>query len=149
MQLGPNFSLEAFTLSQEAIRHNLPNIPNAKQIEAAKRLVVRVLQPLRDHLKRPVIVSSGFRSFAVNRAVRGARNSQHCKGEAADIYVSGMTTRQLVDTILMLHLPFDQVIDEFGSWVHVSHAFTGPQRGEVLVARMKGKRRVYSPYERT
>lgn len=144
--LSANFSLDEFTISQEAARKGLENIPNAKQQEAIKRLIGRVLQPLRDHLRRPIVISSGFRSAAVNQVVGGARTSQHTRGEAADIYVVGMSTEDLIDVIRSMHLPFDQLIDEFGRWVHVSHSFSGPQRQQVLVARKRGKRTFYTPY---
>lgn len=133
MKLGKYFTLEEMTRSQTAARRGLPNQPTAKQLESLKALVRNVLDPLREALGRPVNISSGFRSEAVNKAVGGSSSSQHRYGEAADIVVPGLTVEQVVARIRSLNLPFDQLIDEFGSWVHVSH---GPRhRREVLRAR--------------
>src|SRR5690606_11146330 len=91
------------------------------------------LDPLREAIGRPVNVSSGFRNEAVNRLVGGSKTSQHRFGEAADINVPGMSVTEVIAKIKELKLPFDQVIDEFGSWVHVSY---GPrQRRQGLKAR--------------
>lgn len=133
MNLGKHFTLEEMTRSQAAARRGLDNSPNNKQLDSMKALVRNVLDPLREALGRPVNINSGFRSEAVNKAVGGAPSSQHRFGEAADITVPGMTVEQLVARIRALKLPFDQLIDEFGSWVHVSY---GPrQRRQVLRAR--------------
>jgi len=133
MKLGKYFTLEEMTRSQAAARRGLDNSPNSNQLESMKALVRNILDPLREALGRPVNINSGFRSEAVNKAVGGAASSQHRFGEAADIVVPGMTVEQLVARIRALKLPFDQVIDEFGSWVHVSY---GPrQRRQVLRAR--------------
>lgn len=133
MKLGKYFTLEEMTRSQTAARRGLPNQPTAKQLESLKALVRNVLDPLREALGRPVNISSGFRSEAVNKAVGGSSSSQHRYGEAADIVVPGLTVEQVVARIRSLNLPFDQLIDEFGSWVHVSH---GPRhRRQVLRAR--------------
>ena len=133
MKLGKYFTLEEMTRSQAAARRGLPNQPTTKQLESLKALVRNVLDPLREALGRPVNINSGFRSESVNKAVGGSSSSQHRYGEAADIVVPGLTVEQVVARIRALNLPFDQLIDEFGSWVHVSH---GPRhRREVLRAR--------------
>jgi hypothetical protein len=140
MQLSKNFALNEMLFSRTAAMYGIKNLPNEQQIEALRQLCVRVLQPLRDHLKVPVVVTSGFRSPAVNKRIKGSPTSQHMKGEAADIYVPGMPTDVLMDKIRSLHLPFDQLIDEFDSWVHVSHAMGGQQRKMVMQAyRESGK----------
>jgi hypothetical protein len=145
MNLTRHFTLEELTISQEAARAGLRNDPDEAQIEALRMLCVRVLQPLRDHLRRPVVISSGFRSATLNRRIGGVRGSAHTRGEAADIYVPDMRVAQLVDKIGSLHLPVDQCIDEFGRWVHVSHAVAGPQRRQFLKARLEQGKVVYSP----
>jgi hypothetical protein len=132
MKLSEHFTLDELTVSQEAVRAGLRNVPNAQQVDALRALCVHVLEPLRARLRRPIVVSSGFRSVSLNRRIGGSATSQHCKGEAADIIVPGMDTANVVELIRFLRLPFDQVIDEFGRWIHVSH--TSGNRGEVLVA---------------
>lgn len=134
MKLSENFTLDEMTVSQEAVRAGLKNAPNAQQVAALRALCETVLQPLRDRIKRPIVVSSGFRSVTLNRRIGGSATSQHCKGEAADIMVPGMDTADVVDLIRAMRLPFDQVIDEFARWVHVSHSVAAGNRGEVLMA---------------
>lgn len=133
MKLGKHFTLAELTHSQAAARKGLKNDPDAAALESLQLLVRNVLDPLREALNRPITVSSGYRSPLVNRAVGGASSSQHVLGQAADITVPGMHVTEVVARIRALGLPFDQLIDEFGSWVHVSH---GPRnRRQTLRAR--------------
>ena len=143
MNLSEHFTLDEMTVSQEAVRSGLRNEPNAAQTEALRVLCVNVLEPLRARIKRPIVVSSGFRSKTINTRIGGSANSQHCKGEAADITVPGMDPADVMDLIRALRLPFDQVIDEFGRWVHVSHSLRSGQRGEVLMAYRAGGKSEY------
>ena len=89
-----------------------------------------MLDPLRQAWGRPIIVNSGYRSPAVNRAVGGVPNSQHTRGEAADITAgSPELNRQLYELAQRLALPYDQLIDERGyRWLHVSHKAAGNRR---------------------
>lgn len=145
MILSPHFAMEEFTTSQEAVRAGLKNTPNEAQIDALRRLCVNVLEPLRARLKKPIVVSSGYRSISVNRIVGGSDRSQHTRGEAADIIVPGVPVADVIAIIRKLKLPVDQCIDEFSRWVHVSHAASGKQRGEYLKARRQpGGRTHYS-----
>ena len=57
--------------------------------------LVQVLQAIRDHFGAPVVITSGYRTAAHNRAVGGAVYSQHQYGRAADIRVSGVPVEQL------------------------------------------------------
>ncbi|MCA3180941.1 MAG: D-Ala-D-Ala carboxypeptidase family metallohydrolase [Burkholderiaceae bacterium] len=120
MNLSPNFTLDELLLSQTATRRGIDNTPTATIIAELQRLAQTILQPLRDHLGRPVVVSSGYRSPALNRAVGGAQNSDHMYGRAADITVPGLKPRDVALTIVELRLPFRQCIVEGGRWVHVS-----------------------------
>ena len=90
-----------------------------------------------------MIVSSGFRSEQVNRAVSGSSTSQHRLGQAADISTRSLDAEALARRIVELRLPFDQLIQEFGRWVHVSY---GPRhRRQVLTAVKRNGRTVYLP----
>jgi len=62
MQLSPNFHVSELTQSQTATRQAINNEPNAQQIQNLKALCSNILQPIRDHYQKPVIVSSGYRS---------------------------------------------------------------------------------------
>jgi len=139
MRLTTNFTLAELTVTTTG----LPNTPTPAEVAHLAALAGKILQPLRDDLRRPVLVNSAFRSERVNRAVGGTATSQHRLGQAADIRVDGMTSRALAQRIIDLRLPFDQVIEEFGRWVHVS---LGPRhRRQVLTATSSGGRTVYVP----
>ena len=141
INLTKNFTLSEMTVSQEAARSGLKNTPNAEQIESLKLLCENILQPLRDRTRKPVVVSSGFRSVSVNKRIGGSRGSQHCKGQAADFTISGMSVGETVELIRKMGLPVDQCIDEFSAWVHVSY---GPRhRRQFLKARRVGGETVY------
>jgi hypothetical protein len=134
--LTPNFSLEELTFSQTAARSRIDNVPDDTQIAALQALCENILQPLREALSVPIVVSSGYRSHALNHAVGGARDSQHTRGEAADITSPAMSTEELFTRVLELDLPFDQLIYEGGRqavWVHVSFR-EETQRQEILRA---------------
>lgn len=121
MQLTKNFSLEEMTRSDYAMRHKINNDAPPDVVSALKLLCEAVLQPLRDAIGVPIIVTSGYRSPMVNSGIGSSDTSQHPRGEAGDVRAVGMTSRELFDKIVSLELPYDQVIDEFESWVHVSH----------------------------
>ena len=110
----------------------IDNNPNEDQKEALKSLINNVLDPLRELYGNPIVVSSGFRSLDLNRAVGGAKNSQHMKGEAADIYTGTKEGNKKLFDLIRDNLPFDQLIDEKNfSWVHVSFR-EGHNRKQVL-----------------
>ena len=119
MKLSNNFYLDEFIISQVAERHGYRNEPNEKQIKNLRLLCVNVLQPLREIIDVPIFINSGFRSFDLNAAVGGRFNSQHLEGKAADFNVHSL---DLVDVfnIVLQKLSFDQLIFEFGKWIHVS-----------------------------
>ena len=135
MKLSKNFSLEEMCRSNTASVRGLPNVPNAEQVKNLQQLCENVLQPLRDHLGKPVVINSGFRSQAVNMAVGGAKNSQHTKGEAADIKCKDYPYAKEIYTWIMDNLKFDQVILERKGkavWVHVSFRTNGKNRQQAL-----------------
>lgn len=127
-----NFSFSEFQRSPRAAEAGINNIIPTRAISLAVReLVETVLQPLRDRMGTPIIVNSGYRCPALNKLVNGAKNSQHMKGEAADIRSPFYRPVDIARVILQDELPFDQVI-LYNGFVHVSHRHGGPQRGRVL-----------------
>lgn len=131
-KLSPHFALSEFTSSATATAQHIDNTPSQSVIANLQLLCEKILEPLRNAYGKPIIVSSGYRSPELNRAINGAKNSQHVLGQAADIvprYQSGWSDLQrrqecqrLFDLIRQLRLPFDQLIDEKNfSWVHVSY----------------------------
>jgi zinc D-Ala-D-Ala carboxypeptidase len=124
LQLSPNFWLSEFVKSQTASRHGINNSPSTSAIENLRLLCRSVLQPLRDEYKMPVVISSGYRSRALNSLVRGSSSSQHCSGQAADFTIPGVSNLALIQWVRS-HLQFDQLILEYWSggnsgWIHCS-----------------------------
>lgn len=119
MNLSPNFTLEELTVSEIAQRKNLDNTPNATETANLVR-TAELLEQVRALLNKPILVNSAFRSKPVNDAVGSKDSSQHRIGCAADIRVPGMTPKQVVQACIDGGIPFDQIIEEFGSWTHIS-----------------------------
>lgn len=119
-QLTKNFTLEELTFSDAAMRHGIDNTPNEETVENLKRLCSLILEPIRDIVHKPVHVTSGYRCSLVNSLVGSKVTSQHTRGCAADIKVPGVTPDVLIKAIIGAGLPYEQVIREFDSWVHVS-----------------------------
>jgi len=147
MKLGKYFSLSEMVKSQTAIRKGIDNLPNDEQVEALIELVENVLDPVREHFGRPVTVNSGFRGKKLNKAIGGSKSSQHCKGEAADIEIPGVSNPEVAEWIKN-NLDFDQLILEFhtsgipdSGWVHVSWRSSKKNRKQVLTIDKTGTRK--------
>lgn len=128
------FNYYELTASSTAKRKGIDNTPDATVRANLTALVANILDPLREAYGKPIVVSSGYRSPKLNRAVGGAAKSQHVTGQAADIHTLSDTpadNKKLYDLILKLKLPFDQLINEYNfNWVHVS--FSPRNRRQVL-----------------
>jgi zinc D-Ala-D-Ala carboxypeptidase len=153
MRLSENLSLAEVIRSDSAKRNGISNEPTPEHIENFKKLAENIFQPIREHFGKPIHISSGYRSAALNKKIGGASSSQHCSGEAIDIDMDGtsITNKQVFDFIKQ-HLNFDQLIWEFGTnanpdWVHVSYESTGKQRKQVLKAVKQGGKTSYIPYK--
>ena len=126
MKLTPHFTLDEMVKSQTALRLGLDNTPDPDEMESLLALCENVLEPVRIHWAKPVVINSGFRSLRVNRAIGSRDSSQHAKGEAADIEIPGIDNLVLYYWIAE-ELDFDQLILEYYSgepssgWVHVSY----------------------------
>lgn len=130
---GTNFTYQEFEHSETAKKLNISNTIPSEQIRANIRcLVLNVLQPLRDILKRPIVINSGYRSAVLNTAVGGAAESQHMKGQAADIRcIDSLQVLLVAQTILNSRIPFDQMILH-SSFLHVSFNPDGKQRSQII-----------------
>jgi hypothetical protein len=138
MQLSPNFTLEEFTISQVAARLGLDNTPKGDVLENIK-FTANEMEKVRSLLSYPIIISSGYRSPQVNAAVKGAANSQHLEGRAADFTSPKFgTPKQIIEKILSSNIQYDQVIYEFNTWVHIS--FSPKNRKQALVIDLTGTR---------
>lgn len=130
VQLSPHFKLSEFTKSSTATVRKIDNTPNEQAISNLKLLCEQVLEPLRVHFNCPIIIGSGYRSPALNKAVGGVKNSQHMTGEAADIHLPDNATGRKWFLWMMDNLKFDQLIMEKSTpsstryWIHVSFSRT-------------------------
>lgn len=123
--LTPHFTLREMTASGTAVRRGLKNVPPAVAVENLRALCREVLEPLRRQVGC-VRVTSGYRSEALNRAVGGAENSQHRRGEAADVHCSSLEQAKKWFEIIRRETDFDQLLLERHlkngcCWLHVSY----------------------------
>lgn len=129
------------TVSQLASRNGWDNNPDANAINNLTR-VAQLLEQVRKVINKPIIVNSAFRSKAVNDAVGSKDTSQHRIGCAADIRVHGMTPKQVVQACIDANIPYDQIIEEFSSWTHISvpDMPSRPPRRQALIIDRNGTR---------
>lgn len=138
MNLSPHFTLAELTVSETAARRGMDNDPPPEVIERLKHTALG-LEAVRIRLGTPIIVSSGYRSPELNVAVGGSKNSDHTRGDAADFICPGFGAPSTIVSVLKdSGIQFDQLIEEFGRWVHISF---GPRmRGQVLRIDRNGTR---------
>ena len=155
MKLSEHLDLSEVTRSESAKRNGISNMPTAEHIANFKLLAEKIFEPIRNHFRVPIIITSGYRSKELNASLKGASlTSQHCSGEAIDIDMDGSphgVTNRMVFDYIKDNLVFDQLIYEFGDannpdWVHVSYESTGNQRKQVLRATRSNGKTGYSPY---
>jgi hypothetical protein len=127
MQLSPHFTLSELTVSEWAARNSVSNAPPAKELANLARLA-GVLEQVRALVGRPIVVTSGYRSPRVNKGIKGSTTSAHMSGLAADINCPGLTARQLCQKIEASGVQFDQLILEWGNWVHIGLSEWPPRR---------------------
>ena len=126
------FSIGELCQSDTADRLGIPNHPNTAQKMNMEKLIDRVLDPIRSLYGKPITVNSGFRCETLNKAVKGAKNSQHIFGMAADITGgSPKENKKIWDVVMFLFqegdIEFDQCINEqpnkegHPTWIHISY----------------------------
>lgn len=121
--LSPHFKLNEFTDNS----HGIINIPDDQQIKSLILWCMNIGEPLRAHFKLPIIITSGFRSKALNEVVGGVATSQHTKGEAVDFHIPSIANADIWRYIIG-NLDFDQLIaeklkenDANAGWIHCSY----------------------------
>lgn len=155
-KISQHLSLNEVTKSATAKRLGIDNTPTPEHLANLKLLAEKIFEPIRKHFGKPIFISSGYRSKALNEATPGSSaTSQHCSGEALDLDQdsarTGVTNRQVFDFIKD-NLEFDQLIWEYGTdnnpdWVHVSYESKGKQRKQVLRCRRVNGKPQYSHYK--
>lgn len=141
--LAPHFTLQEMCASQTAEKHGIVNVPSELEVENLRRLCEGCLEPLREAIGLPVIITSGFRTKALNdKLAHTSSTSQHMRGEAADLYV-GKGSRELLikafrEILTNPKIGFDQLI-LYPSFIHVSFVSKEKNRRGILLARGDGK----------
>lgn len=156
MKLSEHLSLNEVTKSNTAKRLGISNEPTPEHLNNLKLVAEKIFEPIRNHFNKPINVSSGYRSKALNEATPGSSStSQHCSGEALDLDQDEMNTgvtNKMVFDYIKENLNFDQLIleypDEYGtpSWIHVSYESTGRQRKQILIASRVNGKVTYTPF---
>ena len=123
IRLTPNFNLWEMIYSEDAIKYGLMDQQlsiSEKEILNLKRLCQNVLQPLRNELKLPIRINSGYRSLELNEKIKGANNSDHLYGKAADIYIPGRM--EMAFSFIRNRCNYRQLINEHNlTWIHISY----------------------------
>lgn len=148
--LSQHFTEAEFTRSEIAIRKGIDNSMPESLKPNAINLCEKVLEPLRAKLNEyfghdiAIHITSGYRNEAVNKAIGGARNSQHMQAQAADIWVIGMTTEELFLWVKSNLLEYDQIIQEFDTWVHISWAGSNNRNMDLRATKTTEGKTVYT-----
>lgn len=152
-KLSEHLTYKEAIVSLTAKKWGIDNTPNNSQLMNMVELANKIFEPLRTHLNVPLFVSSMYRSAALNTKLKGAKDSQHCKGEAMDIDADmfGSTTNEEIFYYILNNLDFDQLILEdvtngSAGWVHVSYKKVGNRKEALFMYRDVNGKEVYEPY---
>ena len=149
--LTPHFELREFTKSATAMKQGIANVPPPEAVENLRRLCIGTLEPLREKLQQPVVITSGYRCQQLNEIiVHASRKSQHMSGQAADFYVAQgpvqgsrvQGSRELLIQAFRLiitepEIDFDQLII-YPTFIHVSYVSREKNRHQLTRASSNG-----------
>ena len=151
MNLTENVSLKELTKSESATRFGISNEPTEEALSNLQKLATHILQPVRDHFGKPLIITSGYRSPELCVKIGSTTTSQHTKGQASDFEIGGIANKDLSDWIHQ-NLDYDQLILEFwkpedanSGWVHCSYKGEGQNRKQYLRAITENGKTKYEP----
>jgi hypothetical protein len=151
MNLTENVSLKELTKSESATRFGISNEPTEEALSNLQKLATHILQPVRDHFGKPLIITSGYRSPELCVKIGSTTTSQHTKGQASDFEIGGIANKDLSDWIHQ-NLDYDQLILEFwkpedanSGWVHCSYKGEGQNRKQYLRAFTENGKTKYEP----
>lgn len=148
--LTPHFKLSEFEASSKAEQYGIDNTPPEEAVEKLRRLCEGCLEPLREALGLPVVITSGFRTKELNDLLtHSSTSSQHMRGEAADFYVASTSSatdgaqRELLikafrEILTNPKIDFDQMI-LYPTFIHVSYVSREKNRHGILKAQGNGK----------
>lgn len=125
-KLSDHFTLGELIRSDTADRKGIDNTPPDELVHKLRYLCTELLEPIRNHFNKPFRPNSAYRSQELNRIIGGSSKSQHCKAEAVDIEIPGISNYDLAVWVRD-NLKYDQVILECyrqgepnSGWVHIS-----------------------------
>ena len=145
MQISEHFTLAELTRSQTAQRKGIGNMPTPEHVQNLELLCKEVLEPLRKLYGKPIRISSGYRSAALNKLVGGSAASHHCSGMAVDIDQGSAKENMRIFNLLKAYGSYTQLIFEFGTledgpdWVHVSYEQEDLKRQTLRAVQVKNK----------
>ena len=135
MRLTPHFTKEELEFSETATRLGINNTIPPELMDNAKKLALG-LENVRQLLDCPVIISSAYRCLELNNILKSKPTSYHVKGLAADFRSDRYgDPNSIVFAIINSDIPYDQVINEYNSWVHISFAESGqaPRKQALII----------------
>lgn len=115
-----NFKISELIHSDKAVQKNINNMPDINSLDNMLNLIVYCLQPIRDYIKKPMVITSGYRNKEINKLVGGKENSQHLTGCAVDFHIQGISITQTIELVKKSGVEYDQLINEHNKWVHIS-----------------------------
>ena len=117
-----NFTISELLKSDTAKKYGIKNMPSSPEIyDNLLMLITECLQPLRNYIGKPIIITSGYRTQLLNQKIGGVDTSQHCKGQAADFIIKGMSIPSIIEAVKRSGVEYDQCINEYSQWVHISY----------------------------
>lgn len=117
-----NFTMSELLYSDTAKKYGIKNMPKTPEVfDNLLLLITECLQPLREYVNKPIIITSGYRSQLLNQQIGGVDTSQHCKGQAADFIIKGMSIAEIIEAVKRSGIEYDQLINEYNQWVHISY----------------------------
>ena len=148
--LTPHFTLQEMTESLTAKKHGIANVPPPEAVENLRKLCIGTLEPLREKLKQPVVITSGFRCQQLNEIiVHASRKSQHMSGQAADFHLghtdftddTDKRRKRLIQAFRLIitdeSIDFDQLI-LYPNFIHVSYVSKERNRRKITKANGQG-----------
>lgn len=149
MKLSKHLDIAEVIRSESAKREGIINMPTPEHYENLKVIAEKVFEPIREHFGVPILISSGYRSEALNVYIGGSRSSDHSKGRALDLDMDGSSsgvTNKMIFDFIKDNLEYDQLINEFDfAWVHVGYRLDANRKQTLRATKVNGKT-TYSPY---
>lgn len=143
IQFTPHFKLSEFVSSATATKQGIENNPSPEAVENLRLLSVHTLEPLREALGLPIVITSGYRCKPLNDLIaHHSQRSQHMQGRAADFYVNGSSHRELLieafrTIITSPEIDYDQLII-YPTFIHVSFVSHNDNRHKIMSANGQG-----------